>query len=155
MNIFSRGELNDLYRYSISICGCENIGYDVLHTSIEKFLVKSEQIEIQYPRRYIMRMIKNEYVNTIRSDSRLEFSDEEVELEVEDFGQGLEKYDAKVVLDHCNSKEREILFLWAYEGMSYSEIAKQLEVSKGTILTRIHNFKKRILKVLNKGGNDE
>ena len=42
--------------------------------------------------------------------------------------------------------EREILFLWAVEGYSTSQIADQLEISRGTILSRIHRLRKRLTK---------
>lgn len=156
--MFNKDELNRLYRYAVSLCHNEELGYDLLQTALEKMFVKSGEIEVQYPIRYAMRAIKNIYLNEIRKSSReeahediSEFADESYDLDqiISD------KIDTEKVLDLCDEREREVLFLWAFEGMTYEEISKFLEVSKGSLLTKIHNMKKRIQKSFNQGGSDE
>ena len=52
-------------------------------------------------------------------------------------------------LNMLTPHEREILFLWAVEGFTVQDIANDLGIPKGTILSRLHRLK---IKVKNKFG---
>ena len=53
-----------------------------------------------------------------------------------------------------NPMEREVLSLWAVEGMTAQEIADQLETPRGTILARIHRLRKKVVAFLNEDDVD-
>jgi RNA polymerase sigma-70 factor (ECF subfamily) len=51
-------------------------------------------------------------------------------------------------IDRLPGPQRETLILREVEGMSYSEIAKALGISKGTVMSRLHYARKRVQKIL-------
>jgi len=44
-----------------------------------------------------------------------------------------------------NPVEREILHLWAVEGMTTAQIAEQLDTPRGTVLSRIYRMRQRLI----------
>ena len=147
--MFSRHELNQLYRYSFALVGNESDAYDLLHASIEKFL-KSQNTEIEKPYSYVKRIIRNQYIDICRKKAKIneEEYDETVlymNMDIESVDVILDKkIQVSEIWDTLNSSEREIMYLWAVEGYTTSELAEYLEVSRGTLLSKIHRLRKRI-----------
>lgn len=50
----------------------------------------------------------------------------------------------ELILSMLNPHEREILFLWAVEGFTVKEIAGDLDIPKGTLLSKLHRLKLKI-----------
>lgn len=48
--------------------------------------------------------------------------------------------------------QRETLILREVEGLSYQEIAEALEISKGTVMSRLHYARKKVAKILEEEG---
>jgi len=145
--MFNRDELNRLYRYAVSLSRKEEDGADLLQTTLVKLFERSGRIEVEYPIRYAMRTIRNTFLNSLRTSNREEAIEDEntiVDKNIDLNKIISNKIEVEEVLSFCNPLEREILYLWAYEGMTYVEISGFLEISKGTLLTKIHNLKKRI-----------
>ena len=147
--MFSRHDLNQLYRYSLSLIGNEQDAYDLLHASIEKYL-KYNNAEIRNPIAYMKRIIRNQFIDTCRRRERVdeEVYDETVlymnmDIESLDITVG-NKLQMSEIWKSLNSSEREIMYLWAVEGYTTSELAEYLEVSRGTLLSKIHRLRKRI-----------
>ena len=147
--MFSRQELNQLYRYSIALIENEQDAYDLLHTSIEKYL-KSRNREISNPIAYMKRIIRNQFIDTCRRKEK--FSEEEYDETILYMDMDMESLDVVVsdkiqindIWKTLNSSEREIMYLWAVEGYSTSELAEYLEISRGTLLSKIHRLRKRV-----------
>jgi RNA polymerase sigma-70 factor, ECF subfamily len=53
-------------------------------------------------------------------------------------------HDLTVLWETLEPIDREVLFFWAVEGFSMREIADKLEISRGTLLSRIHRLRKRL-----------
>ena len=144
--------LNQLYRFALSLCHNEDQAYDLLQSCVEKYL-KVDRSHIEKPTAYMMRLIRNEFIDQLR---RSRFS---CEVDAE----ALEKMSDKVALDarsledtyaqQCEVEtllntmrpdERELLFLWAVEEYTIDEIAQLKQVPRGTLLSRLHRLRRRI-----------
>ena len=51
--------------------------------------------------------------------------------------------DLEIIWKELNTVEREVLYYWAIEGMTAQEIADQIDVPRGTVLSRIYRIRKR------------
>ncbi len=54
------------------------------------------------------------------------------------------EHDMGLIWDQLDAFDREILFYWAVEGYSLQEIANQIDVPRGTLLSRVHRLRKKI-----------
>jgi RNA polymerase sigma-70 factor (ECF subfamily) len=43
-----------------------------------------------------------------------------------------------------NEQDREILVLREFQGLSYAEISDVLDIPKGTVMSRLHNARRRL-----------
>ena len=48
------------------------------------------------------------------------------------------------LLEQISPLDREILFLWAVEGMSFEEISKELDIRRGTLLSRMSRLRSHL-----------
>ena len=144
--------LNQLYRYAVSLTHQEDQAYDVLQSCLEKFL-KADQSVIQSAEAYLMRMIRNEFIDQTRKkcfytdvgpEIVSKISDESAlhELSVEDVY--IQQSEVESLLGTMSGDERELLFLWAVEEYTLEEISQIKQVPRGTLLSKLHRLKKRI-----------
>lgn len=144
--------LNQLYRYALSLCHNEDQAYDLLQSCVEKYL-KADRSHIEKPVAYMMRLIRNEFIDQIRKNRFLQevdaealerISDEAVlyELSLEDIY--IQQSEVEALLGTMRPEERELLFLWAVEEYTIDEIAQLKQVPRGTLLSRLHRLRQRI-----------
>ena len=58
----------------------------------------------------------------------------------------------KAIFNKIEPIDREILYLYGYEGLTFDEIAKRTNKKRGTLLSRMHRIKNQI-KRMNKREN--
>lgn len=152
--MFDKATLQQLYRYSYSLTCDEHDAYDLLQTAIEKYI--QAKIIANQPVAYVKKMIFNRYIDECRRNKVIQFESIETENQEEtifpaDFDvQTLEELMvnedmAKQLLQSLEPDEREIMYCWAIEGFSTSEIAEKIEKPKGTILSKIYRMRKKLL----------
>lgn len=152
--MFDRQALNKLYQYAMSLCGQEADAYDLLQSSLEKYLKvqQSTAKSVDAPLAYMRRIMRNLYIDQYRHKQRHpsdEF-DEEHHSSISDISsQSLEQITIdrntlQHLWQHLNDKERELLYMWAVLGHTIDEIASELECPRGTLLARIHRLRKKL-----------
>lgn len=149
--MFTETELNKMYRYSLSLIKNEDAAWDLLQNSLEKFLKKNNDSQ-QYTIAYLYRIIKNNFIDEMRRQSRWQSEEFEEKpahnaalLDPEVLNEELvSKEETQLILDHLKPGERELLYLWAVEGYTVQEIAEQTNVPKGTLLSKLHRIKKKL-----------
>ena len=150
--MLDKQQLNQLYRYAISLTNNEDQAYDVLQACLEKYL-KANLAEIETPIAYLKRMIRNEFIDQTRRrrfyqdvepDVMSRISDESAlnEVSIEEIYVRQSEVDA--LLGTMQPEERELLYLWAVEEYTIDEIAKIKQVPRGTLLSKLHRLKKRV-----------
>ncbi|MCV6624268.1 MAG: RNA polymerase sigma factor [Cellvibrionaceae bacterium] len=143
-------DLNRLYRYALSLSADADLAYDLVHGAIGRFL-EPPMPELEDPIPYLMRSIRNAFIDIKRRDTRYQHEVYDDEGLPQDYDiRALESLsiDQKFItqlLNQLNSQEREILYLWAVEGYSTSEVADLLNMPKGTLLSKIYRLRNRLL----------
>lgn len=151
--MFSTEQLQQLFRYGCALTTDEQHANDLLQDALETCLRKppAQQAALMSYTRTIMR---NRFIDSTRHQQRFPcytlgdtLDDKQIAIDMdarllEDIVIDESELDAIWLL--LEPLEREILFLWAVEGHSTSEIAKQLKIPRGTILSRIHRLRKRM-----------
>lgn len=146
---FDDASLQRLYRYAYALTGHEADAYDLLHTALERYL-RARGPAPDSPLRFVRVMIRNAFVDELRRAGRAMMEPFDETVHPVDFDQrSLEES----VVDSCELEwlwprmtplEREILYLWAVDGRSMSEVATELGLPRGTILSTVHRMRKRL-----------
>lgn len=143
--------LNKLYRYGYSLTNNESDAYDLLQDALTHLLTRKQVLDEQDKLPYIRRMMHNQFIDKLRREQRfpLEVLDTVSSGLIDDACIELERIvisqqTLTAVWDLLLPVEREIVHLWAVEGLAAREISEQLHIPQGTILSRIHRLRKKI-----------
>ena len=145
---FTDEHLHRLYRYGISLTHNEAHAHDLLQDAIESYL-KNPPISEAASIAYLRRIMRNRYIDQYRHANRypqetLSDADETLGIDarlLEDIVITEQQLD--IAWQQLSDDERETLFLWAVEGMSANDIAQELEIPRGTVLSRIYRLRNK------------
>jgi len=149
--MFNKAELNQLYRYALSLSTHDDGAYDLVHTAIERYLKKISE-PVENPLAYLKTIIRNVYFDIERRKKIIPIIsinvDEIPNIEsVNDDSMDdilINQQQVQQLLAHLNTEENELLYLWAVEEHTVSEIAAIYEKPRGTMLSKLHRLKNRI-----------
>lgn len=156
--MFDKESLQKLYRYCYSLTANEQNAYDLLQNALEKFIKSS--VEVKQQTAYIKRIIYNQFIDECRRDKIIQFESIEEATLPTDFDVKtlenvlVEEDEAEKILQSLEPNEREIMYCWAIEGFTTSEIAIKLEKPKGTILSIIYRMRKKLIKQFDDDSNE-
>lgn len=154
--MFDKDDLNKLYRYALSLTVQQEAAYDLLQGALERYLKKSSLL-IDNPNAYLKTIIRNLFIDSERRSKLVPM----VSLEGDDTNQAdgsifdspsnssiddilINQQQVQQLTKRLTSEENELLYLWAVEEYTTSEIATIFQQPKGTILSKLHRLKKRI-----------
>ncbi|MFD2178261.1 RNA polymerase sigma factor [Veronia pacifica] len=149
---FSKPLLNSLYRYAFSLCHNEAQAFDLVQICCEKIL-RVKEAEKQ-TKKYMLSVIRNSFIDQCRKE-QLEFKTHQdlfPAYDVSECAQIIESLDAiiidqqhvSIIMDKVSHRERELLYLWAVEGLTFQEIAYLTDQPRGTLLSKLSRLKKRL-----------
>lgn len=147
--MFDDGELNRLYRYCRAVAETEADAFDLLQSGIERCLRAPPRDDTRRVA-YAIRTIGNLWRDEWRRRQVVQFeplADEPTPLEVDLAGLEsimIERDELDHVWQTLTDPEREILFLWAVEGYTMTEVADHLGRPKGTVLSIVHRMRQRL-----------
>ncbi len=149
--MFSKQELNKLFRYACSLTHDEQSAFDILQAAIVRVLPKSPENPVAYTKT----AIRNLFLDQKRYEKKIEM--EELPSEIIDINTDFEtiliqKDELNSLLSKISTDERELLYLWAVEEMTFAEIADELNQKRGTLLSRMSRLRTKIVGL---GANDE
>lgn len=152
--MFSNEQLQQLFRYACALTTDEQQAQDLLQDAIESCLRQPPQ-KHNALMSYTRTIMRNRFIDNARHQQRFPqdtFEDDQLAIDMdvrmlEDIVIDATELDNIWAL--LDPLEREILFLWAVEEYSTTEIASQLDMPRGTILSRIHRLRKRLQKQIN------
>jgi len=146
---FTDEHLQQFYRYGISLSQNEAQAYDLLQDALESYL-KSPPVNDAASMGYIRSIMRNRYIDQYRHRNR--FPEEGLDNIEETLG-----IDARLLEDivvtaqqldevwqQLSTSEREIIFLWAVEDMSANDIANELDMPRGSVLSKIYRLRNRM-----------
>ncbi len=145
--MFSKEELNQFYRYCLPLTGEEANAYDLLQDSLEKYLKKRNPVTSS--RAYFRQIIRNLFIDHYRESSKHETIelDENIIPATDNDLENLvvNRGEVQIILKELNHEDRELLYLWAVEEYTAKELADLLKCPRGTILSRLHRLKIKII----------
>ncbi|MCW8956085.1 MAG: sigma-70 family RNA polymerase sigma factor [Gammaproteobacteria bacterium] len=151
MTMFDKKELDQLYRYALSLTVKEDVAYDLLQTALERYLRKSAK-SVEKPLAYLKTVIRNLYFDLERHNKvvpMISFESDEIthvdqadDVSMDDVL--INQQEVQQLIALLNSEENELLYLWAVEEHTVDEIARMYQKPRGTVLSKLHRLKKRI-----------
>ena len=142
-------ELQRLFRYAFALTHDQAAAYDLLHDALEKALRKPPRDEAARLS-YIRTIMRNQHLDQVRRRSR--FPEENLSDHDEALGihEGLldevmiHEEDLAAAWATLDALERDILYHWAVEELSAREIAVELDLPRGTVLSRLHRLRAKV-----------
>ncbi len=153
-----RPTLQRLFRYGLSLTHDEEAACDLMQDALEIGLRKvPDRMEAAVS--YLQSIMRNRFIDQYRRNQphptvSLDHNDNQpVNIDprvLEDIVVAEEEIET--ILAGLEPMERELLFLWAVEGCTAQEIAERTDSPRGTVLSRIHRLRQKILKQQARGG---
>ncbi len=134
----------DLRRFCVAVAGVAH-GDDI---AVETFLRCADRIlsgQVTSPRWYLRRAA----LNQVRTEARRRQRRARAEIQaedrpVDDLGQPSEWSHVRAVVSSLTERQRAIVFLAYWEGLSEREIAEHLGIAHGTVRRHMHRAQQRI-----------
>lgn len=144
--MLEREQLQQLYQYGLSLTRDTDDAHDLLQTVLEKWIRQGQKGDV--PIAYMRTMMRNQFIDQCRRQQIVAFEPlpDDVLLAMDEQSVEQQHIDSDMVehlLENLNTAEREVLFLWAVLEYSASEIAQELQTSRGTVLSRLFRVKKK------------
>ena len=150
--MLDRPTLQRLFRYGFSLTRNEDAAYDLLQDALEISLRKAPTND-NATISYVQRIMRNRFIDQYRRDQRhptVSFDDHDKQPVVIDprvlEDMVIAEHEVESIMAMLEPLERELLFLWAAEGCTAQEIAERTDSSRGTVLSRIHRLRQKILR---------
>ena len=155
--MIKKQQLNQLFQYCYSLTVNTDDAYDLLQMCLEKYLKINKQA-CNNDIAYIRKIIRNQFIDNQRRKKILAFESLEaadchatIAIETTSLEDVMIAQDKiSIIWGMLNTSDREIVYLWAILGYSARQISEELDVPRGTILSKIHRLRERILKKFDK-----
>jgi RNA polymerase sigma-70 factor (ECF subfamily) len=144
--------LDQLYRYAVAITGDRHEAEDLVHDVFEALLRRPRSIGGRdHERAYLLTMLRHRYIDALRARRR------RPQVELERLGEGpmarvgegpAERAEQRDVLEAVAGLDlhfREALVAVDVAGLSYGEAAAFLGVPVGTVMSRVHRARARVV----------
>ncbi len=147
--------LQSAYRYAHALCGHAEMAEDLVHEGWLKVVAKHGP---KPDKALLFRVVRNLFIDDIRHKTRFpsDSFDEQLMLDATGFDPSHHaSYDLVLAqgLAELRRVDREVLFLWVFEGYTAAEIAELMDQSRGTVLSQIHRAKGKLKKYLDQHGS--
>ena len=146
--------LPKLQRYCYGLTGNKDQGDDLLHNSVVKILSKFNLLKIENFQAYMYKVISNLWKDELRK----KYKTKEIQVEdyiinqVPDNNINFDKISyipdhnkINQAIDTLTLKLREVLILIVLEKKTYKEVSEILQIPIGTVMSRLHEARRKIL----------
>jgi RNA polymerase sigma-70 factor, ECF subfamily len=150
-------QLPGLRRYAVGLTGNAALADDLVQDSIERALRQTAQLrDIKHLPGWLRRILHNLYIDEIRrgrgrgqQQDIMELADHlELSVKAQDSAAGRDFLRA---MDALSVEHRQILLLVGLEDLGYREIADELDVPIGTVMSRLARARERLRSLLEDG----
>ena len=139
----------ELYRYGYRLAGNQPDAEDLVQ---QTFLVAQQKLgqvrDASCTRSWLFTVLRNHFLKTRRDRQR--FAASQLEMELDDLADDVpDELDVdtealQAALDTLPDEYRVVLVMFYFEDCSYKEIAAQLEIAIGTVMSRLWRAKKHL-----------
>lgn len=150
--MLDRPTLQRLFRYGFSLTHDEDAAYDLLQDALEISLRKAPE-RAHAAIGYVQSIMRNRFIDQYRRDQNHpsinydENDNQPINIDpmvLEDVV--IAEHEIESIMLVLEPLDRELLFFWAVEGYTAQEIADRTSSPRGTVLSRIHRLRQKILK---------
>ena len=149
----------DLERFLLGLCGDQNVADDVLQTTFAKLIEKGQAVNAESMRSWLFRVAHNDAMLVARKRGVERRALEQISRYTKTRSNPVESPDGKLEQEEQNRKVRaalnklpevqqQIVKLRIFENRKFAEIAEQLELPLGTVLSRMHAAIKKLNNML-------
>ena len=151
-----------LYRYAFRLSGSSTDAEDLTQEAFTKALTNLSQLrEADNAKAWLFRIVRNEFLHKIRDDRRHQTLSTDVIGEIPSHesseNEDLSAFDRETdpilvqkALDELNEGFRTPLILYFFEDFSYRDIAEQMDLPIGTVMSRLARGKSHLRRSLSK-----
>lgn len=145
--MLSRSEINSLFLYGLSLTQDREQAEDLLQTTIEKLLKQTTLPNNILA--FARTTLRNQFIDQCRRDKIIDFipidQDSPLLMDESDLEQLIiDRQQIEKLMQQLHNAEREVLFLWAFEGYTAAEIATELDIPRGTVLARLYRARQKL-----------
>lgn len=135
-----------LYRYAYRLSGAAADAEDLVQETFGKAITRLHQLrQADHARQWLFRILRNEYLHRVRDDRKRKAvpldSVAEAATTVPDAVPAVDSNDLQAALNDLDESFRTPLILFYFEDFSYRDIAEQLELPLGTVMSRLARAK--------------
>lgn len=159
-------EIDVLYRVALSLTRNRFDAEDLVQETLARAHGALDRFDGRHPRAWLLTILRNTHVNTLRRRRPDLLRDPDIDLDDLTFHtetsarasaevDPAEVYDAasfdaavEAALDELPDNFRSVIGLVDIGGMSYQEAADALDIPVGTVMSRLHRARKRMLRSL-------
>jgi RNA polymerase sigma-70 factor (ECF subfamily) len=150
-------QLPGLRRYAAALSGSIAAGDDLVQDCLERALRQSERLrDAQKLAPWLRSILHNLYIDELRR-KRSRGIEEDITDLADNFaisvppadGPALHEFTA--AMNSLSGEHRQILLLVGLEGMNYRQIADELHIPMGTVMSRLARARERLRNALEKG----
>lgn len=147
-------QLPSLRRYATALTGNAVLADDLVQDSIERALRQSGQLrELERLAGWLRRIVHNRYIDELRRNRNMGIpedimnlaDDEELSVPASD---NAGAHDFIRAMNSLTADHRQILLLVGLEDLSYQEIADELGIPVGTVMSRLARARERLRQAL-------
>ncbi|MFD2204718.1 RNA polymerase sigma factor [Kiloniella antarctica] len=143
----------DLKAYAVALCGDRDLADDLVQEAITRALEANKALKAADDLRpWLFRVLRNYYFDEQRKRSvRREYFTQEKRWVSENSEQSLDPEDIIAIKDAyetLSADHREVLALVDILGMRYQEVADLLDISSGTVMSRVSRGRQALLSKL-------
>ncbi len=129
---------NLLYRYAMSLTRAQAQADDLVQeTFIRALQARAKGREIENPKAYLMRLLHNLHIDGIRVGKRAGEAPEIEEAVPPAQEMQMTLQEVLAALDTLPETQKHLLWQIGVEGMSYADLAEELDLPEGTITSRL------------------
>lgn len=155
-------QLDSLYRVALRLSRNTSRAEDLVQETCYRAIRSRETFNLQAGgiRPWLVRILRNTYFTRGQREARQPAATDDITLDLLSGGQDQpppgqgellrESMDQELVraMDQLPEEYRTVLVLWALEDFSYQEIADAMEIPIGTVMSRLHRARARLMQRL-------
>jgi RNA polymerase sigma-70 factor (ECF subfamily) len=153
------GQLPGLRRYARALIGNFAQADDLVQDCIERALRQGDRLrEPQRLAGWLRSILHNLYIDEIRR-RRARGTEKDIADHIDDFAVSSPPADGGAAIDFVramnslSTEHRQVLLLVGLEDMNYREIASELDIPIGTVMSRLARARERLRSALDEGGS--
>lgn len=153
------GHIDRLFRAAWALCGSRQDAEDLVQETYARVLAKPRFLRNEDDLGYLLRTLRNTFLNQKRSESRRlrpaplpEDLDVVADPRAPDPAAALEAREVYAAVAALPADYRDVVVVVDVAGLSYNEAAQALRIPEGTVMSRLYRGRQQVVRRVDGGG---